>query len=143
MQPADPHTALLRARTIAILGAHPERARAASYVPEYLHQQGYTVLPVNPRYAGTRLWGRRVVPRLTDLRVPVDIVDVFRRSAALASHLDEIRSMSPPPGLVWLQLGIHDDAFVEALASHGIPTISNRCTLADHGRFGIGKVGPQ
>lgn len=121
---------LLQTRTIAVLGAHPNPAKAAFYVPEYLAQKGYTVLPVNPAYAGQVLWGQPVVSRLTDLAVPLDIVEVFRRSEALPDHLEEILAVRPK--LVWLQSGIANEAFAEALQQAGIQVVQNRCLMVVH-----------
>src|ERR1700729_1762510 len=102
---------LAGARTIAVLGAHVEPSRPAFYVPDYLHTQGYRVLPVNPQLVGKTLWGEPVRASLGDVGEPVDIVDVFRRPDLLPGHLDEILAMAPRPRLVWLQLGIRNDAF--------------------------------
>lgn len=121
---------LLQTRTIAVLGAHPNPAKAAFYVPEYLARKGYTVLPVNPAYAGQVLWGQSVVSKLTDLAVPLDIVEVFRRSEALPDHLEEI--LAARPKLVWLQSGIANDAFAEALQQAGIQVVQNRCLMVVH-----------
>lgn len=121
---------LLQTRTIAVLGAHPNPAKAAFYVPEYLARKGYTVLPVNPAYAGQVLWGQPVVSRLTDLAVPLDIVEVFRRSEALPDHLEEI--LAARPKLVWLQSGIANEAFAEALQQAGIQVVQNRCLMVVH-----------
>ena len=121
---------LLQTRTIAVLGAHPNPAKAAFYVPEYLAQKGYTVLPVNPAYAGQVLWGQPVVSRLTDLAVPLGIVEVFRRSEALPDHLEEI--LAARPKLVWLQSGITNEAFAEALQQAGIQVVQNRCLMVVH-----------
>jgi len=121
---------LLQTRTIAVLGAHPNPAKAAFYVPEYLARKGYTVLPVNPAYAGQVLWGQPVVSRLTDLAVPLDIVEVFRRSEALPDHLEEI--LAARPKLVWLQSGITNEAFAEALQQAGIQVVQNRCLMVVH-----------
>ncbi len=60
----------------------------------------------------------------------------------LPSHLGDILAMKPPPHLVWLQLGIRNEAFAEALVAAGIDVIQDRCTLADHRGFGLGKVAP-
>ena len=79
--------ALRQARTIAVLGAHPEPSRAAFYVPDYLHAQGYRVIPVNPQLAGRALWGEPVRGSLAEVGEPVDIVDVFRRPDLLPGHL--------------------------------------------------------
>ena len=128
---------LTEARTIAILGAHPNSIRAASYVPAYLHAQGYRILPVNPMRMGLQLWGEPVRASLTELCEPVDIIDVFRRSEAVMDHLDEILAMTPRPRLVWLQQDIRNDAFARALLVEGIDVVQDRCTLADHRALGI------
>lgn len=124
---------LLQARTVAVLGAHPNPNKPAFYVPEYLAQRGFTVLPVNPAYAGQVLWGRKIVARLTDLGEPPDILDVFRRSEALPDHLEEI--LAARPRLVWLQSGIIHDAFAETLRQAGIPVVQDRCLMVEHRRW--------
>jgi uncharacterized protein len=135
-------TEVLRdARTIAILGAHSEPSRPAFYVPDYLYAQGYRILPVNPQLAGQTLWGQTVRKSLADLGEPVDVVDVFRRPDLLPGHLDEIRAMVPRPRLVWLQLGIRNDAFAREVEALGIDVVQDRCTLADHRALGVGRVG--
>ncbi len=133
--------ALRRARTIAVHGAHKDPARPACYVPEYLHAQGYRVLPVNPALAGEALFGERVRATLAEIGEAVDIVDVFRRAELLPAHMDDLLAMSPRPRLVWLQLGIQNDAFARAVEHAGMDVVQDRCTLADHRRLGIGRVG--
>ncbi|AWR85518.1 CoA-binding protein [Meiothermus taiwanensis] len=121
---------LLQARTIAVLGAHPNPAKAAFYVPDYLARRGYAVLPVNPAYAGQVLWGRTVVGRLSDLDGPIDIVNVFRRSEVLMGHLDEL--LATRPKMVWLQSGIVNDAFADSLRQAGVEVVQNRCLMVVH-----------
>lgn len=133
---------LRRARTVAVLGAHPEWSRPAFYVPEYLHRQGYRILPVNPALVGTTLWGEPVRATLAELREPVDLVDVFRRPEALPGHLADLLAMLPLPGVVWLQAGIRHDAFAARLVAAGIDVVQDRCTYADHRAWGIGPVPP-
>lgn len=118
-------------RTVAVVGAHDERARAAYYVPEYLAQVGYEIFPVNPRLVGTTLWGQPVRATLAELP-PIDLVDVFRRSDAVGEHVADILAMEPLPAVVWLQLGIRNEAVAETLEGAGIKIVQNRCTLADH-----------
>jgi predicted CoA-binding protein len=137
----DVRTILEQARTIAVLGAHWEPERPAFYVPDYLHGQGYRILPVNPLARGRTLFGAAVHDRLDELREPIDIVDVFRRSSALAEHEQEILAMRPLPKVVWFQLGIRDDALAQRLRAAGITVIQDRCTLAEHRRLGLGRVG--
>lgn len=133
--------ALRSARTVAVLGAHHDASRAACYVPDYLHAQGYRVLPVNPALVGKTLWGEPVRETLASLGERVDIVDVFRRPDLLPGHLADILAMSPRPRIVWLQLGIRNDAFARDLMAAGIDVVQDRCALADHRAMGIGPVG--
>jgi predicted CoA-binding protein len=132
---------LARARVIALLGAHDQPSRPAFYVPDYLHQQGYRILPVNPALAGRTLWGETVRATLAEIGEPVDMVDVFRRPELLPGHTEDILAMKPLPRVVWLQLGIRNDAFARAIAAAGIDVVQDRCALADHRRMGIGPVG--
>jgi uncharacterized protein len=133
--------ALARARVIAVLGAHDQPSRPAFYVPDYLHQQGYRILPVNPALAGRTLWGEVVRATLAEIAEPVDMVDVFRRPELLSGHVADLLSMKPLPRVVWLQLGIRNDAFAREITAAGMDVVQDRCTLADHRRMGIGPVG--
>lgn len=138
--------AVLRAaRTVAVLGAHPERSRPAFYVPAYLHSQGMRILPVNPAQAGRSQWGETVVAHLLDLSpqgVPegIDVLDVFRRSDAIADHVAEILAMPVRPRCVWLQSGVRDDKSAARLAAAGLDVVQDRCMLADHRAFGLPAV---
>jgi uncharacterized protein len=134
-------SALRGARTIAVLGAHEQPSRPAFYVPDYLREQGYRILPVNPQLAGKILWGEAVRATLAELKEAIDIVDVFRRPELLPEHLTDILAMEPRPRIVWLQLGIRNDAFARAVQGAGIDVVQDRCTLADHRRMRIGPVG--
>ena len=119
--------------TIAVLGAHHETGRAAFYVPEYMHAQGYRILPVNPALAGRELFGEAVVATLGDLHEPVDLVNVFRRSDHLPAHLAELLALRPKA--VWLQLGVRHAAVAGALRAAGITVIEDRCLMVDHRRW--------
>jgi uncharacterized protein len=132
---------LTNARTIAVLGAHHEPSRPAFYVPDYLHRQGYRVLPVNPMLVGTTLWGEPVRARLDELGEAVDLVDVFRRPDLLPGHLAELLAMRPRPRVVWLQSGIRNDEVARALMEAGIDVVQDACTYAEHRRLGLGRVG--
>ena len=122
-------------KVVAVVGFHRDPTKPAHYVPEYLHRQGYTILPVNPALVGETYFGHKVVAHLADIDVPVDIVDVFRRSEAVPEHEADILAMLHPPKTVWLQLGIRNDAFAERLSARGIDVIQDRCMLADHRQY--------
>ncbi len=132
---------LIEARTVAVLGAHAVPAKPAHYVPDYLHAQGYRILPVNPVFADQTLWGETVRGTLAELGEPVDVACVFRRSELLGPHVADILAMEPRPRLVWLQQGIRNDAVARELLTAGIEVVQDRCMLADHRRLRLGPVG--
>jgi len=125
--------------TVAVLGIHREPEKAAFYVPEYLHDEGYRVIGVNPEFVNETIFGERVLSSLRDIREPVDLVDVFRKPDAIPLHVEDILAMSPRPKYVWFQLGIKHEEAAQQLENAGIIVIQNRCTLADHQRLGLGK----
>src|SRR5262245_39490349 len=90
-------TILKEARTVAVLGAKPGLSEAAHYVPAYLRQHGYRILPVNPHFAGQRLHDAVTVARLDALPEEADVIEVFRRPEFLVGHADEILVLSWRP----------------------------------------------
>ena len=134
MQTDDELRAFLAgARSIAVLGAHVDPAKPAHYVPDYLHRKGYRILPANPVYAGRTLWGEPVRASLAEISESVDVLDVFRRSAQVADHADQILALRP--GLLWLQSGIRNDAVARMLEDAGIPVVQDRCLMVEHRRL--------
>lgn len=130
-------TILTGSPTVAVLGIHDDPVKAAFYVPEYLHDAGYKIVGVNPRFVGTAMFGEPVRATLAEIAEPVDLVDVFRRADQIGGHLADILAMRPLPRVVWFQLGIRNDEAARALAAAGITVIQDRCTLADHQRLGL------
>ncbi len=122
---------LVAARLIVVVGIHDEKSRAAYYVPEYLSENGYRVIGVNPGKAGLELFGEPVRASLAEIHDPVDIIDIFRRGSAVTEYTDAILAMSPLPKVVWLQLGIRNQPFADAMVSAGIDVVQDRCTLAE------------
>jgi uncharacterized protein len=124
--------------TVAVLGIHHEPEKAAYYVPEYLHDEGYRIIGVNPQLAGQQLFGEPVRSTLAEIGERIDLVDVFRRAELIPEHIEDILAMSPRPRVVWFQLGIKNDDAAHVLEAAGITVVQNRCTLADHQRLGLG-----
>lgn len=123
---------------IVVLGIKPESrsAQPAYYVPQYLQDVGYEVIPVPTYYPDVEeILGQRVYRAVADVPGEVDLVDVFRRPSDIPAHVDDI--IAKAPRAVWFQLGITNDAAAERLARAGIEVVQNRCTMADHRRFGL------
>ena len=128
--------------TIALVGASNNPARPSFIVTKYLSERGFRVIPVNPGLAGGTIVGLPVFASLADIPEPVDMVEIFRNSAAAAGITDEALALPTPPKTVWMQLGVrNDDAAARAEAS-GIRVIMNRCPKIEYGRLS-GEIGWQ
>jgi len=122
-------------KTIALTGASPNPARPSNGVMGYLLSRGYDVIPVNPGQAGKQIHGQTVYARLSDIPVPVDMVDVFRASEYLAGVVEDALAMSPPPKVIWAQLGVRDDAAAARAEVAGIKVVMDRCPAIEYPRL--------
>ena len=118
------------ARTIAVVGLSGKRYRPSYGVAEYLKRAGYRIIPVNPMEK--EVLGERSYPDLESIPEPVDLVDVFRRSEDIPSHLDDM--LAKRPSVVWFQSGIRNDEVAETLARAGIKVVQDRCLMVEHRR---------
>jgi hypothetical protein len=133
---AGMYDVLRAAKRVAIIGIKPEShgSKPAHYVPRYLADAGYDVVPVPVYYPEVReILGRPVYRSLAEVPGDIDLVVVFRRSEHVAQHVDDI--LAKQPDAVWLQLGIRDDAAAAVWAAAGIKVVQDRCTLVEHRRL--------
>ena len=128
------------AKTIAVVGASANDVRPSFFVTKYLIDKGYTVFPINPGHAGKEILGRMTYARLADVPEPIDMVDIFRASAAVPAIVDEVLALDPLPKVIWMQLTVrHDEAAARAEAA-GIKVVMNRCPKIEYGRLS-GEIG--
>ena len=123
-------------RRIAVLGMKTERQadQPAFYVPRYLVQAGFELIPVPVYYPDvTEILGLPVYRRLAEIPGPVDLVDVFRRSHDIPPHVADI--IEKRPVAVWFQSGIRNDEAAEELAEAGIKVVQDRCLMVEHRRL--------
>ena len=125
---------LLRTRRIAVVGASDKPERAGHYIPAFLLARGYEVALVNPVLAGRELHGRRVLPSLAEAG-PLDLVDVFRRSAEAGTVVDEAIRLGARA--CWLQLGVVDDAAGQRARAAGLGFVQDRCPKIEWHRLGL------
>jgi uncharacterized protein len=125
---------ILRAtRTVAVVGASPNPARASNFVATYLlASTDYDVYFVNPN--ATEILGRPVYPSLADLPVVPDLVDVFRRREDLAAVLDEVVTLGGVRTF-WLQFGLFDEDVARKAEAAGLEVVMDRCLKVEHARF--------
>ncbi|SDE23453.1 hypothetical protein SAMN05660485_00271 [Blastococcus fimeti] len=123
-------------RTIAVVGASADEAKAAHRIPRYLQQQGYRIRPVNPR--GGELFGEPVATSLAEVEGPVDVIDVFRPAAEAADIARQAVRIGAK--VLWLQLGIADDEARRIAEDAGLTVVMDRCMGATHQELGLGPV---
>ena len=120
-------------KRIAVLGIKPEShfSQPAFYVPKYMQQAGFEIVPVPVYYPDvTAILGRPVYRDLRAVPGEIDMVNVFRRDVDIPKHVDEI--IEAKPKSVWVQLGIRNDAAAEAWAKAGIKVVQNLCLMVEH-----------
>lgn len=126
---------LTSVRTIAIVGASPRRERPSHGVMAYLQRQGYRTIPVNPFATGGTLNGETVYPSLAEVPEPIDMVDVFRRSEAVGGVVDAAIGVGAK--IVWMQLGVRDDAAAARAEANGLKVVMNRCPAIEIPRLSL------
>jgi predicted CoA-binding protein len=127
-----------RVKTIAMVGASTSEMRPSYFAMLYLQGKGYRVIPVNPRYAGETLLGETVQPDLASVPVRPDMVSIFRRSEEAGAVADEAVRQGIP--VIWMQLGVRDDAAAERAKAAGHDVVMNRCPKIEYGRL-CGEIG--
>ena len=130
---ADIKELLVATKTIAVIGIKPEShsGQPAFYVPQYLADSGYEVIPVPVYYPEvTEILGEKVYRDLNDIPGEINLVNVFRRSEDIPKHTFEI--LTKKPKAVWFQLGIRNDDVAEKLADAGIKVVQDLCLMVEH-----------
>jgi hypothetical protein len=133
---------LAGSRTIAMVGASAVTNRPSYFAMKYLLGKGYEVIPVNPNLAGGEIQRRRVYAALAEVPGPVDIVDIFRHSAAAAEVVREAIALKDKLGIkvIWMQLGVRNDAAAAEAEAAGLKVVMNRCAKIEYGRLS-GEIG--
>ncbi len=114
---------LAETRTIAVVGMSDKPERPSHSVARYLQQRGYRIIPVNP--AVREVLGEKAYPSLSDVPVPVDLVDVFRKSADVPPIAEE--AIRAGARFFWMQEGVENDEARGRLEQAGIPVVMDRC----------------
>ncbi len=116
---------LSEAKTIAMVGASPDPTKFSYGVLRVLHEQGYTMLPVNPKQAGNEIRGLKVYESLAAIDQPVDMVQVFRASEALPGIAREAVGIGAK--ILWGQIGVYSDEAAEIAEEAGLRVVMDRC----------------
>ena len=118
-------------KNVAVVGMSKNEAKAAHYVPKYLSENGFNIMPVNP--TADQILDKKSYHGLDEIDQDIDIVDVFRPSDQVLPVVQE--AIKKNPKVIWLQEGIHNSEAEELARKKGIKVIFNRCMLAEHQRL--------
>lgn len=119
-------------KNIAVVGMSKTEGKAANYVPKYLIEHGYNVIPVNPN--SSEIMGRKSYPLVSSVPDKIDIVDIFRPSADVPAVVkDTLRKEGVK--VIWMQEGIYSQNAEQMAKEKGIDVIYNRCMFAEHKRL--------
>ncbi|MFB0952034.1 MAG: CoA-binding protein [Rhodospirillales bacterium] len=129
-------------RTIAMAGASPNWVRPSNFAMKYLLGKGYKVHPINPGHAGKEIWDQTVYASLSDVPGPIDMLDIFRNSAAAGDLVDEAIKLKDEKQIkiVWLQLGVINYEAAARAEAAGLTVIMDRCPKIEYGRL-FGELG--
>jgi len=137
MSPRDNHSdneirEMYTFKNIAVVGVSRDPVKAAHFVPKYMIEKGYNIIPVNP--LANEILGRRTYSKVSDIKSQVDIVDVFRPSEDVYSVVED-SVKKPGVRVMWLQEGIHNTDAEKIALDNKINVVFNRCLMAEHMRL--------
>lgn len=130
---------LAHTRTIAMVGASDRPDRASYGVMKYLQEHGYRVLPVNPQITGEHVHGEYVWRELSQIGEPIDMVDIFRNSAAAGEAVDQ--AITAGAKSVWMQLGVVNEEAAARAEAAGLKVVMDRCPKIEISRLNVAPVG--
>ncbi|HET7146914.1 MAG TPA: CoA-binding protein [Candidatus Nitrosopolaris sp.] len=119
-------------KNIAIVGMSKNEEKPANYVPKYLIEHGYNVIPVNPTV--TEIMGRKSYSSIVEIPDLIDIVDIFRKSEDVPAVVIEAVKKSGIK-VIWMQEGIYSEEAEVKAKENGMDVVSNRCMMAEHHRL--------
>jgi len=118
-------------KTIAIVGMSTEKTKASNMVGAYLQDEGYRIVPINPR--ASEILGEKVYPDLKSVPFPIDIVDIFRPPSEVAGIVDNAIEIGAKA--VWMQLKLVDLQAAAKAQEAGLDVVADRCIKMEHGRY--------
>ena len=119
-------------KNIAVVGMSRDPVKAAHFVPKYMIERGYNIIPVNP--SANEILGKRTYAKVSDIKPQVDIIDVFRPSEDVYSVVED-SVKKPDVKVIWLQEGIHNAEAEKVALDNKINVVFNRCIMAEHMRL--------
>ena len=122
---------ILSYKKVAVIGMSKNSSKAAHYVPKYLSENGFDIVPINP--TTNEILNKKCYPSISEIPEHVEIVEIFRPSDQVLPFVQ--KAIKKRPKVIWLQEGIHNSQAEELARNEGIDVVFNRCMLAEHQRL--------
>ena len=121
---------LSKYKKIAMIGVSNDPSKASTIVMKYMQNYGFKVFPVNPKAKGQKILGEEVFEKITDIKDPIDIVDVFRPSKEAFDIAKDTVSIKAK--VLWLQLGIRSEEAKKIVEDNKIEYVEDKCTKMEY-----------
>ena len=128
---------LSKYKTIAMIGVSKDPTKPSTIVMKYMQNYGFKVIPVNPRAKDEKILGEKFYEKITDIKEPIEIVDVFRPSKEVYAIAEDTVKIGAK--VLWLQLGIRDEAAKKLMNKNNIDYVENKCTKMEYQNFFLKK----
>jgi predicted CoA-binding protein len=124
------------ARTIAVVGLSTDRQKASFFVAGYLKDEGYRIVPVNPK--ADEILGEKAYPDVASIPFPIDIVDIFRPPQDIGAIVDQViarKAKGIDAPAIWMQLRLVNLPAAERARAAGLTVVADKCVKMEHGRY--------
>ena len=129
---------LSKNKTIAMIGVSKDSSKPSTIVMKYMQKYGYKVIPINPSAKGEKILGEEVFGNLDEIKIPIDIVDVFRPSKEAVEIAKDTVKIGAK--VLWLQLGISSNEAKTIVETNNIDYVENRCTKMEYQKIFLKKA---
>jgi predicted CoA-binding protein len=129
---------LSKNKTIAMIGVSKNSSKPSTIVMKYMQKYGYKVVPINPSAKGEKILGEEVFGKLNEIKIPIDIVDVFRPSKEAVEIAKDTVKIGAK--VLWLQLGISSNEAKVIVEANNIDYVENRCTKMEYQKIFLKKA---
>lgn len=122
---------ILKMKKIAVVGLSKDPGKPSHYVPKYMKEQGYRIIPVNP--TAEEILGEKCYKSLSEVGESIDVVNIFRPSNEVMPIVRE--AIAKKAGAIWMQEGIKNEEAAGEARKHGLLVVMDRCIMKEHRKF--------
>ena len=120
-------------KNIAVVGVSKNETKPSHFVPKYLIEHGYNIIPINPTIS--EVFGKKTYPKFSIIEEPIDILNIFRKSEDIPEIIKDLQNKTNSLKLIWMQVGIYNKEAEKWAKENGVEVVYNRCMMEEHKRL--------